>query len=723
MNSSLSSSSPEALESNRGHILRNEQEPIPYGAYAEALDIHVEKPETQEVLRPDQITRLLELKQFFIDGAERGYVQEATGAGKSVLMVHVVKAFQNLEQIVGRKPNIAIATSRRNLVDQIIGKNNDPNEEKGFTRFAPELSVGSYFSNSKAGEKDNTLSYDAVVTTYNSLKIMAATELTRNLTNQEEAELLQKTIDFYVKEYGPNNNKDIFGQLNAIKSKFGAPNRVSLGRSVISQFDLFMFDEGHHLMGEGTEEILANDIPEGLPKIAWTATPDANEAKRLQNTFPYVISKRNTRQAIEAGILAPVVVIGLKSDAKIKGADLYDSSGEYRDERLSFLARDNRRNLVAIKAARVLIDHGIGVIMPCLPGGEALHARVMADQMFGFDIEARAVYSNSPNQKQVLAAYEAGEIDALTYTRLLGEGYDSDRTKGLINLSPTRSNIIGPQRLGRILRRNGDVAFAIDIIDEYDELNPPIHVSDVLGGQHMETGDVVGELTDEQREFTEKVIEALRKVVPLADEVRADYTAGLGTFKNYPPIMGSGLSARREREEATALHYASAQNVSRGYVGVSEEILNKLWTMRGKEPDVIYGHDSYTIRPTYNAQVGEKYLDAMPRGNPERALKDPATGDVWWSAKGYATYLGTKYPEATPKVIENLLSEFENLIEWQPACFVDPQMRGGANRYVYKIYKTTPESTEWLVRSVETYIDMLRAAERSVMGRKRKNGK
>lgn len=689
-------------------LLPNELQPISGADYALAIDMHLEKPETQAVLRTDQLTRLSEIKQFFDDEAKRGYVEAATGAGKTVLMTHLALAFQNLEEISGRKPSILIATSRKNLVHQIIGKASTPEKEKGFTKFAPELSVASFFSDSKQSEKTNTSKYDIVVTTYQSLKIMAATELMRDLTPEEEMDVMRKTIESVVAQYGAENDSNLFEQLRKFNGVMVEPHKIALGRSILEQFDIFWLDEGHNVLGESTEEVVVNDIPKDMPVIGFTATPNANQARRLENILPYKISSQSSKDAIEEGVLAPVMAIGVKSDAKIKGADLFDSSGEYRDERLSFLARDSRRNLLAIKVAQVLAKHGIGIIMPCLPGSEALHARLMADRLNLEGISAEAVYANSPLQQQVLGKFDEGDLDALTYTRLLGEGYDSNRAKAIINVAPTRSGIISKQRLGRILRKEGGgIAFAIDIIDEYDELNPPIHVSDILEGRHMETGDIVGETTDEQKAFALKVLASLREVITLAPEVRADYTNNLETFRKYPPITGGGLSRRQTGKRIEGSHYATPRNIGQGYKGVTEEILNKLWEMRGKEPDVMLGYDHFTIRPTYNARLAKKYLEAMPRGEPVRGLKDPVTGDTWWSAEAYATYLGGKYPHATPEVVDQLLTEFGDLMEWQPAYCLERVSQTLTTRKIFKIYKTSPQSTQWLIHGVEAYTEML----------------
>jgi RNA polymerase sigma factor (sigma-70 family) len=119
-------------------------------------------------------------------------------------------------------------------------------------------------------------------------------------------------------------------------------------------------------------------------------------------------------------------------------------------------------------------------LVRCIPGKSNLHARIMAELISavktidGRSIRAVAIGSHLSQDAQIsiLKDYERGEIDVLTSTRFLDEGWDSRRARFCINAAPTTSPVITTQLLGRILRRTDDSreSIYVDFIDEMEGL-------------------------------------------------------------------------------------------------------------------------------------------------------------------------------------------------------------------------------------------------------------
>lgn len=635
--------------------------------FLQGIDIYLQEAQGAGVLRSYQRDVFADFQRFFQQGHTRGYIELPTGTGKTVLFVELSKALLGADPVLPR-PKILVVTPTKDLVHQTMGRTG----EKGYGRFAPELRVGSYYSDTPARERADAAlsSYDVVVTTYNSFAILSRT-----------------------KEYRPITDADrqAIRRLDSIKN-------VPTGRNLLNKFDVFVLDEAHHTFGRE-----AGRVVESLSKdkviIGFTATPDASQLKRLTNYLPERIHSLELNEAIWLGLLAPIVPVGIKSGIHIRGSNLYDESGDFIDSRIRYLAEDSGRNRIILEAAKSLTQNGIGTIISCIAGDEAWHARYLAEQLQAEGVHAAAVHSgvHSEMRQDLYQKFEKGEIDVLTYIGVLGEGWDSERAKAMIGARPTRSLIVSKQRLGRITRP-GSIAFAIDILDEYEDRNPAITVADVLNEGDKVLGNMVG--TTEDDSIIQQVIASLEVNTSIIRVLQSKYKSFEELLSGLE-VLTRGVLISNDRKQAQ--RWALATKVTSAYTGVTEEIFTKIEELSGVHISKKLARQGNSIRTVYNVNQAQDLLYRLPRVNPKRYFTDER-GVKWISPEGLVLLFSKRFPELTLQLAKEELEKIESQLDWIPGLYQLSPERALRRRYtVVKMYNAGQETIDFLNQALGQY--------------------
>lgn len=380
--------------------------------------------------------------EFMERGHERGYVKLPTGAGKTAV-------FATLARVCGLKTLVVVPT--KTLVEQTEGKDRsekkktvEPTEEidsgdlkqqekritKGFAKFAPELAVSTFYSD---GVKD--LSGDVVVTTPNSLENVLAR------AQEEEVE-----------------------------------------------FDLVIVDEAHRTLTDKRQELIAN-IPGRAIKIAFTATLHFDAEKSVSNHYPEHIFEMSLEEGIQRGINCGVVVKPVVSEVDLSKVSRGEGGAFNERELRKAIGLENlrKRNEFVVAAMRSDAHKDQQGVAFCI---DVQHAKDLAAQLNEAGIAAAHIDGtmHSEQREEVLAAYEAGEIQVLCSKNVLKEGWDAPCAEVAFNLQPTCSLVDAEQRLGRILRqvRNDDGSLAYmkvaTVYDFFDRGAPIVTADSVVGG-------------------------------------------------------------------------------------------------------------------------------------------------------------------------------------------------------------------------------------------------
>jgi superfamily II DNA or RNA helicase len=654
------------MEKSKGERPSNELESEKSKArdYARSVKAYLENAEAETILRPHQVDVFKDLLTFFENGNTRGYIDLPTGTGKTVLFVELTKALMEGKEPEDR-PKVLVATPTKDLIRQTIGKSGK--KGKGYGEFAPDLKVGSYFGETSAKEKRRIDEFDAVVTSYRSFDI-----LDRSYEMIPKDQASETELEDYVK-----NLSKLMGSnaLEIVQGLKGIP-----GGKLLDKFGVIILDEAHHALGSTVSSIIRS-LPKDVVVIGFTATPDADEQRRLIHTLPREIHRMSLREAIQMEILAPVLPIGIKSGVKIKGSDLYDASGEFIDNRIGYLAHDSIRNNTVLEAAEILAGQSVPTIISCIAGGEAWHARYLAEKLQERGVRAEAVFSRitSRERGKIYKRFEKGEIDVLTFVGVLGEGWDSN-AKAIINARPTRSPIFAPQRIGRILRP-GAPAIAIDIYDDYEEgeQNPPITGADVFGEGPVEFGTAIG--TIEDRTAIDTTLALLKERLPVLDRLEnnyADYQTLLETLAK----LHSGVTTLE-----SGMKYAIASRVNSVYQGVTEEILERAAELSGKPLEKALAARGNVILTVFSVRDSQNLLMGLPEVDVAKYYVDQE-GSKWLAPQGIVALFSKRYPDVDEEIVTTLLREEGDELEWIPGRHVVSGSRRGYFRRhaVTKLY-------------------------------------
>lgn len=259
---------------------------------------------------------------------------------------------------------------------------------------------------------------------------------TANIRNHFGGQRANKQADVVISTYS--------GFLNDYKN-----NHIQLGK-----FDVVLADECHRSLGEQTSKALGDAFPEAV-KLGFSATPDYAIDRQSAEVYDTLLYEFSLLHAVERGKTAPVRAMLYETDDVITTIDYRN---EFSDAELAPLAHSHTRNATALELAQTFVGEGRQGIIACIPGEKNFHARLLANLLRQRGLRAADVGSHLTDDERtaILKQYEAGELDILTFTRALEEGWDSAAASFALNLAPTTSPVRTTQLLGRILRKKTD---------------------------------------------------------------------------------------------------------------------------------------------------------------------------------------------------------------------------------------------------------------------------
>lgn len=633
--------------------------------------------EQQRILRPHQTSVFSDLQSFFQQGRRRGHIEMPTGTGKTVLFVELSKALLGQRTKEDKKLRILVVTPTKDLVHQTLGRSG----KKGYGKFAPDLRVSSYFSDTPDSERMDINKSGVVVTTYRSFDIMSSANEYKPVENFDKDVL---GSDFFRMSVERNGYTDALKMAKAIKN-------VPTGRTLLNTFDVIIFDESQSTEGPRVSEIIRS-LPEEKVVIGLSATPG-------KDVLPYRIHKLELNEAIMLGLLDPIVPIGVKSGVRIQGSDIFDENGEFLDSKLSYLMEDEKRNNLIVQVAKIMVEHGKGTIISCLAGNEAWQARHIAELGQKEGLRIVAVHDRIPaeDRLEIYEQFENGEIDVLSFVGVLGVGWDSNRAKAIINARPSRSSIFTKQRLGRITRPTEGVGFVIDICDENDGENPPITAADVLESGDIVYGTAVG--TIDKNSGVAEILDSLRTNVPVLEVLKSGFVASQEFASKLPKLKNGVLENGR---------YALPSVIDRLYSGVTEEILLKMEKLSGRNIDTKLATRGKIVRAVYDVDQARRLLRTLSQVDPSKYYVDKQK-HRWISAEGIVKLFSNRFPKLSEREVGTFLAG-ANDIEWIPTSYF-PQKQHSEFQHnrVIKMFSSDQAALEAISNVIRHHRDIRKA--------------
>lgn len=376
-----------------------------------------------------------------VNGETSGYVEMATSTGKTAIEALVAQA------AVAAGKRVLLLAPKISIARQISGKD-QPNLSgiAKFTELHDQTTVGHHFGSSSARLTDQV-----VITTYSSFL-----------------------------------------------------NDAERGYDRLGQFDVVIGDECHRSLGSRTATALTSSYPEAV-KLGFSATPDFATDRKSEEIFGKKIYEFSLRDAIESGKTAAIRALLFETDEQLA---ITDTAADFTSRELAPFIENVQRNGTAMKLVNEFVKDGRKGIVRCIPGYKNAHARLLAEQLSSqYEVRAEAVGSHltQDEQRDVFHRHAIGEIDCLTSTKAVEEGFDSDLVSFFINLSPTTSPVVTKQSMGRILRRNPDgrESIYVDFIDRTSGMQKPqytaLHALDLetvdfdrILGRYSNAGELLG---------------------------------------------------------------------------------------------------------------------------------------------------------------------------------------------------------------------------------------
>jgi len=491
--------------------------------YLENLEKYVADGNKADILYGHQKAIINDTATFLKNGHRRGYIEAPTGTGKTVLFVTLAEAFSYQAET---PPKILVVTPTKDLVRQTLGGTQG---DKGFAGFAPDMSVGTYYSDTPAGMRG--LDAQVTITTYASLGKLAAAPIT--------------TID----EEGTRHTK--------------------LVNLVDQNFDIIFLDEGHKALGSSSRQII-NDVSNETLIIGFTATPDYHASRSLESLLPALIHRLDLKEAITLNMLSSVIPMAIPAPTTTAQEFSIGALGEYENKSLRQLIHNKARNKMVVSIATQLIQAGNTPIIACIPGDIMTHPHLLAEMLseeyvddangIPRPIRVSAITSSisAANRQKIYAELEKGTIDALTYIDVLTEGWDSQRANVIINARPTRSLVSARQRTGRILRNKFDnrPALAIDIVDVIaSNTAPQVSMADIFTLETIVNGAAIGAIDPAHAATTQQSIDAIFKEFGAVETIKNNYTMYAEMLETLPTLTRGQATIK---QDGTVRTFASA---------------------------------------------------------------------------------------------------------------------------------------------------------------------
>lgn len=257
--------------------------------------------------------------------------------------------------------------------------------------------------------------------------------------------------------------------------------------------------------------------------LGFTATPDYSEKKGVSDLLEREVHSMSILDSVHMGALSGFFTLIAKTKVDLSAVQI-TSTGEYNADDLEKKVNVESRNMAAVQLCQQVFP-GKTVFVNC---SSIQHAKDVATCFEKSGIKSAAIFGENPNNTEIIAQAQAGDIQVLCGVRLLVRGIDIPRAEVCLNLHPTYSRVDVLQRGGRVLRldpNNPDKhAYIVDFVDEEKRKTPllfSVALGWVFGAQKQfsvegqETGSRVGQ---QPRNWEDIEIEGLQVIVSIEEQ-------------------------------------------------------------------------------------------------------------------------------------------------------------------------------------------------------------
>lgn len=295
---------------------------------------------------------------------------------------------------------------------------------------------------------------------------------------------------------------------HVVLSTFQAMAR-NLSRFERREFGYIIVDEAHHAVAKTFAQVIAYFEPRFL--LGLTATPDRVDDKSLLQIFRETAHRLPLEEAIKRGLLVPIRCLRVETNVDLNHVRY--NGADYRLKDLEQAIRIPARDGLI---ADVYVRHAFGKRAVCFCVNVD-HAERVAEAFCSRGVSAASVSGKIPpaERERILAAYEAGEVQALCACDILNEGWDSPATEVLLMARPTLSKVLYVQQLGRGTRVSPGKEYLLvfDFVDKASRYAQSLNAHRIFGERSYRPGALVA-APDDQMEAERRIFEEADGSVP-----------------------------------------------------------------------------------------------------------------------------------------------------------------------------------------------------------------
>lgn len=210
-------------------------------------------------------------------------------------------------------------------------------------------------------------------------------------------------------------------------------------RSALGQFDVIIVDEAHHVLADSYRTVL--DHWPVARVLGVTATPDRGDMRSLGSVFESLAYEYTLPRAIAEGFLSPIRA--MPCPLKIDISNVAVTCGDFKADSLGS-ALDPYLPRIAEEIAAHARNRKTLAFLPLIAT-----SRKFVEACKAVGLRAREVNGDSPDRKEALEAFAAGQYDVMANAMLLTEGYDCPSIDCVVCLRPTKVRSLYAQMCGR----------------------------------------------------------------------------------------------------------------------------------------------------------------------------------------------------------------------------------------------------------------------------------
>lgn len=212
---------------------------------------------------------------------------------------------------------------------------------------------------------------------------------------------------------------------------------------------LVVYDECHHAAAEDNQRVLrqlgAFDARWDGTLLGFTATTARGDGLGLDTVFEKIVYTRTLPEMIDDGYLVPLRGFRIETAADLTRVTA--GALDFREEELAEAVDIEERNALVARSIQELARDRRTIVF-CVTVG---HAKNLARALSLLGVPAGVVHGDMPSDRraEVLAAFRAGRLAALTNVAVLTEGFDDPEVSCVAMARPTRSEGLYAQCVGR----------------------------------------------------------------------------------------------------------------------------------------------------------------------------------------------------------------------------------------------------------------------------------